>query len=86
VHAVVGDGSQGYAPDAPYAGIVVAAAAPRAPQPLLEQLADDGRLVVPIGPRDHQQLTVVHRRGNDMEHRVLEPCVFVPLVGRYGQH
>lgn len=85
VHAVVGDGSEGHAPDAPYAGIVVAAAAPDVPPPLLEQLADGGRLVIPVGPRDRQELTVVVREGDRIVRRELEPCAFVPLLGRHGQ-
>jgi protein-L-isoaspartate(D-aspartate) O-methyltransferase len=85
VHAVVGDGSEGYPPDAPYAGIVVAAAAPGVPAPLVEQLEADGRLVLPIGPLDRQELTVVFREGDRVIRRELEPAVFVPLLGRFGQ-
>jgi protein-L-isoaspartate(D-aspartate) O-methyltransferase len=80
----VGDGSAGFRPNAPYAGIVVAAAAPDVPQPLLDQLADDGTLVIPVGDRYAQILTAVTRRGDGFEHRDLEPVVFVPLLGRYG--
>jgi protein-L-isoaspartate(D-aspartate) O-methyltransferase len=85
VHGVVGDGSEGYPPDAPYAGIVVAAAAPAVPEPLVQQLVPDGRLVLPIGPRDRQELTVVFREGDRVVRRQLEPAVFVPLLGRFGQ-
>jgi len=85
VHAVTGDGSEGYLPDGPYAGIVVAAAAPDVPAPLVTQLAEGGRLVLPVGPRERQQLTVVRREQGRVVWRVLEPCVFVPLLGRYGQ-
>ncbi len=82
---VVGDGSGGYPPNAPYDGIIVAAAAPSVPPPLLEQLnPDGGRLVMPIGTRTHQQLTVVERRGDDFHSRTREPVVFVPLVGEHG--
>jgi protein-L-isoaspartate(D-aspartate) O-methyltransferase len=63
---------------------VVAAASPRVPEPLLAQLADPGRLVIPIGPRDQQSLHVLTRRGGAIDERVSDPCVFVPLVGRYG--
>jgi protein-L-isoaspartate(D-aspartate) O-methyltransferase len=82
---VVGDGGGGHPPDAPYAGIVVAAAAPDVPPPLIDQLADDGRLVIPIGPRERQELTVVFHEGDRVVRRELEPCAFVPLLGRYGQ-
>jgi protein-L-isoaspartate(D-aspartate) O-methyltransferase len=84
IEVVVGDGSLGWPPQVPYAGIIVAAAAPDPPPPLLEQLEDGGRLVVPIGTRNHQDLVVLRRRGDRFEERLLEPCVFVPLVGRYG--
>jgi protein-L-isoaspartate(D-aspartate) O-methyltransferase len=84
VETVVGDGGLGYAANMPYAGIVLAAAAPAVPPPLSDQLAEDGSLVAPIGRREHQELTVVRRRGNRFEQVTLEPCVFVPLLGRYG--
>jgi protein-L-isoaspartate(D-aspartate) O-methyltransferase len=84
VQTVVGDGGLGYPPNAPYAGIVLGAAAPRVPPPLIEQLAADGSLAAPIGRREHQELTVVRRRGDRFEQVELEPCVFVPLLGRYG--
>lgn len=84
VRVVTGDGSEGWPQDAPYAAIVVAAAAPSVPPPLLDQLADGGRLVVPVGTRSHQELRVVRRVGDRVEWRVVEPCVFVPLVGRHG--
>lgn len=85
VRAVVGDGSEGHAPDAPYAGIIVAAAAPDIPPPLLDQLADGGRLVIPVGLRDRQELIAVSRDGDRVVRRELEPCAFVPLLGRFGQ-
>ena len=84
VNVVVGDGSEGYPPDAPYRGIVVAAGAPSVPPPLVEQLADGGRLVIPVGPRDRQWLTIVERHGEELETRTSDACVFVPLVGRFG--
>lgn len=84
VEVVVGDGSAGYPPAAPYAGIVVAAASPRVPGPLVEQLADGARLVVPVGSRRSQRLTVVHRSGQRTSTTVSDGCVFVPLLGTYG--
>jgi len=85
VALIVGDGSLGYAENAPYDAIIVAAAAPSVPEPLLEQLnPDEGRLVIPIGTRSHQQLTVVVRRGDEFHSRTREPVVFVPLVGTHG--
>lgn len=84
IEVVVGDGSQGWSPGAPYAGIVVGAAAPAVPTPLADQLAMEGRLVIPVGRPDLQWLTVVTRTENGFETREAEACVFVPLLGRYG--
>jgi protein-L-isoaspartate(D-aspartate) O-methyltransferase len=84
VEVVIGDGSLGYAPGAPYQGIVVAAGAPTVPAPLVEQLADGARLVVPVGDGRSQRLTIVHHRGADDETTQTDRCVFVPLVGRFG--
>jgi len=84
VRVVQGDGGDGYAPGAPYAGIVVAAAAPGVPPPLLGQLEPLGALVIPIGDREHQMLTAVRRDGDRIAEEPLEPVVFVPLLGRYG--
>jgi protein-L-isoaspartate(D-aspartate) O-methyltransferase len=84
IACVVGDGSNGWSPLAPYDGIVVGAAAPDVPEPLLAQLGDGGRLVIPVGRRDRQELRVVRRIGARIEERTLDPCVFVPLVGEHG--
>jgi protein-L-isoaspartate(D-aspartate) O-methyltransferase len=80
----VGDGSLGFEPLAPYAGIVVAAAAPHVPAPLVAQLAEGGRLVVPVGSRSTQRLTIVRREGPTTTTDVADACVFVPLVGSHG--
>src|SRR5687768_1860278 len=80
VHVVAGDGSGGYPPQAPYDAINVAAAADEVPQALEQQLADGGRLVVPVDGRD-QRLIVERRQGEVLERRSLEPVRFVPLVG-----
>jgi protein-L-isoaspartate(D-aspartate) O-methyltransferase len=85
VAVVVGDGTQGWPEGGPYRSILVTAAGPSVPQPLLEQLDPDrGRLVMPVGAREHQELTLVERDGTDLRSRVLEPVVSVPLIGRYG--
>jgi protein-L-isoaspartate(D-aspartate) O-methyltransferase len=85
VQLVVGDGSRGFPENAPYDAVVVTAAGPSVPTPLLEQLsAEGGRLVMPVGGREHQWLTLVVRRGDDYESQPLEPVVFVPLLGEHG--
>jgi protein-L-isoaspartate(D-aspartate) O-methyltransferase len=85
VEVRVGDGSLGDPGGAPWPAIVVTAAAPFVPLPLREQLdPDGGRLVVPVGSRDRQDLIVVTRRGNEWIELNDGPCVFVPLVGEAG--
>ncbi|HOT93855.1 MAG TPA: protein-L-isoaspartate(D-aspartate) O-methyltransferase [Methanoregulaceae archaeon] len=84
VEVVVGDGTRGRPESAPYQGIIVTAAAPRVPPPLLEQLADGGRLVAPVGGRDLQELVRVVRRGGRYEYEHAGPVRFVPLVGEHG--
>ena len=85
VQVVVGDGTEGWPEGSPYRSILVTAGGPSVPKPLLEQLdADGGRLVMPVGGREHQYLTLVVRGGDDLRSTQLEPVVFVPLIGRYG--
>ena len=85
VEVVVGDGSLGWPARAPYAAILGAAAAPRVPPALAAQLTTGGRLVLPIGSRGQQYLTVVERTGEDTyEETTHEACVYVPLVGQGG--
>jgi len=85
VTAVLGDGSLGLPEHAPFDRIVVTAAAPQAPPLLLEQLAEGGRLVVPIGPAGRDQVLTVITRSADGLHEVETiPCRFVPLVGAGG--
>jgi protein-L-isoaspartate(D-aspartate) O-methyltransferase len=84
IRVVVADGTSGFQPGAPYDAILVAAAAPQIPAALMEQLADGGRLVIPVGTREHQVLTVVRRVGDKFVERSGDGCVFVPLVGAFG--
>lgn len=84
VHVHAGDGSLGWLETAPYDGILVAAAAPSAPQPLLDQLTEGGRLVIPVGSRGFQQLEVWRRTGQKFERQVNLAVAFVPLRGEHG--
>lgn len=82
VQVAVADGSRGWPDEAPYNIILVACAAAEVPRPLLEQLADGGRLVIPVGlaSREPQDLRVYTRHGDDISFRSLFPVMFVPLV------
>ncbi len=84
VGVVVGDGSTGLPEHAPYDRIIVAAGAPEVPEPLVEQLADGGRLVMPVGSRVTQALVIVERHGDEVTQTPGMPCIFVPLIGRHG--
>lgn len=77
----VADGSIGWRVSAPFEGIIVTAAAPQVPDQLRRQLADGGRLVIPVGPLGGQELIQVIRRGDGFEERSFGGCVFVPLIG-----
>ena len=80
----VGDGSQGWNEAAPYDAIMVSAAAPRVPKPLLNQLADKGRMILPVGQMGYQELELWRRNGESFSHETLVPVAFVPLRGRDG--
>ena len=84
VRIEVGDGSLGWPAAAPFEGIVVTAAAPRVPPTLRSQLADRGRLVVPVGTPRSQDLVGVMRLGDTFDERTFGGCVFVPLLGAEG--
>ena len=84
VKVVAGDGSRGVPDEAPFAAIVVAAAAPEVPAPLVDQLEGDGRLVLPIGGRLEQVITLVRPDGDGFTREPIEPAVFVPLLGEHG--
>jgi len=84
VSVKVMDGTLGWSAQAPYDAIVVTAGAPGVPKPLLGQLADGGRLVVPVGERERQELVVVENRGGRFLTRELGDATFVPLIGRFG--
>lgn len=81
-----GDGSLGWRPNAPYDGIIVAAASPSVPAPLVEQLTPGGRMVIPVGTREGQRLTLVtrHPEGNGHDETPIDDVRFVPLLGELG--
>jgi protein-L-isoaspartate(D-aspartate) O-methyltransferase len=79
-----GDGTIGWAGYAPYDGIIVSAGAPHVPPALATQLAEGGRMVIPVGDRDEQALTLCTKRNGQLESRVLGPARFVPLIGAQG--
>ncbi|HEV8722229.1 MAG TPA: protein-L-isoaspartate(D-aspartate) O-methyltransferase [Candidatus Binatia bacterium] len=80
----VGDGTIGWSEHAPYDAIIVTAGAPSAPKPLLEQLADGGRLVIPVGDEQGQTLLRVTRADGAFKEEQLGECKFVKLFGKYG--
>jgi protein-L-isoaspartate(D-aspartate) O-methyltransferase len=89
VELMVGDGSRGVPDRAPFDAIAVHAAAPSPPLTLLAQLADGGRMVVPVAAddvpgEDRELLTVLRRRGDEFESTAICPCRFVPLIGAEG--
>ena len=75
------DGGWGWPEEGPFDGIIVTCAPERVPEPLLDQLADGGRMVIPVGPRDRQQLLLIRRNGDSFEEALLDQVVFVPLLG-----
>jgi protein-L-isoaspartate(D-aspartate) O-methyltransferase len=81
----IGDGSAGWPSCAPYEAILVTAAAPSVPQPLLDQLVEGGTLVIPVGEDEHQELLRLAKKDGGITRQSLYACRFVPLVGRYGQ-
>ncbi|MFH1549719.1 MAG: protein-L-isoaspartate(D-aspartate) O-methyltransferase [Planctomycetota bacterium] len=84
IHFFVGDGTCGLPEHAPFDRIIVTAAAPDLPQPLVDQLAEGGILVIPTGGKFSQDLEVVTKKKGMLERRGGCRCVFVPLIGAYG--
>ena len=84
VHVITGDGTEGLQQHGPYDGIIVTAAAPEVPKPLEAQLAQDGRLVLPVGSRVGQVLEVWHRSQDELICEKMAPVAFVPLIGKHG--
>lgn len=84
VHVHLSDGTLGLASQAPYDAICVTAAPREVPRPLLDQLAEGGRMVIPVGPHHGQRMQRVTRRGDDFHHEDFGPFAFVPLIGEHG--
>ncbi|HWC20408.1 MAG TPA: protein-L-isoaspartate(D-aspartate) O-methyltransferase [Terriglobales bacterium] len=84
IEVVVGDGTRGYAPRSPYDVILVSAAAPQIPQALVDQLATGGRMVLPVGSRELQDLMLIRKDEDAIRHIRLDGCAFVPLIGEEG--
>ena len=79
-----GDGTTGYPDNAPYEGIIITAATPTVPQPLIDQLADGGTLVAPVGGHDIQELITLHKQGRSIIQESHGGVRFVPLIGQHG--
>lgn len=84
IKVIVGDGTLGLPDEAPFDGIIVTAGAPFVPQPLVDQLAEGGKLVIPVGERFLQTLQIVTKKGKKLVTEDSIGCIFVPLVGKYG--
>lgn len=84
MEVIVGDGTEGYPPLAPYDAVIITAATPRVPSPLIDQMADGGRLVAPVGSRDIQELVRLVKHHGQIEEFRYGGVVFVPLLGRHG--
>ncbi len=79
-----GDGTEGWNEFAPYDGIIVTAGAPSVPEPLIEQLAEHGRLIIPVGGPFGQELLLIRKNQGEFTQEIICGCTFVPLVGKYG--
>ncbi len=84
VTVIEGDGTLGYPGAAPYDGIIITAATPEVPQPLIDQLSDGGVLVAPVGGRDLQELITIRRTGSSLVREFHGGVRFVPLIGEHG--
>lgn len=84
IHFLAGDGTLGWPEESPYDRIIITAAAPDIPEPLIQQLSEGGILLAPVGDRYSQQLIKAAKRKGQLIKEYHTPCVFVPLVGRHG--
>jgi len=84
VSLLLGDGTVGWREYAKYDAILVSAASPKVPDPLVEQLAEGGRLLIPLGGKDEQELVMFTRQGTELHKEAIVPVRFVPLLGTHG--
>lgn len=84
IHIRVGDGTIGWAEESPFDRILITAGCPKIPNPLIEQIAEGGLLIAPVGDRFSQQLLKVRKSKNKLLEQYHTPCVFVPLIGKHG--
>jgi protein-L-isoaspartate(D-aspartate) O-methyltransferase len=84
VHVHTGDGTLGWSQSSPYDAILIAAAAPSVPEPLLLELAEGGRLIAPVGEEDKQELQLTTKHEGKFLLKQGGPCRFVPLIGQHG--
>ncbi len=84
VSLLLGDGTIGWREYAPFNAILVSAAAPNVPAPLAEQLAEGGRMMIPVGSKQEQMLCVFTKKGQVLERRDIAPVRFVPMMGAHG--
>ncbi len=81
IHVRAGDGSQGWPEAAPFDAIIVTCAPEKVPPPLVEQLRDGGRMIIPVGPMGDQELVLLRKQGEQLEQRAVLPVRFVPMTG-----
>jgi len=84
IHVKTGDGTLGWPEEAPFDRIIITAASPKIPDPLLEQIAMNGIIVIPVGSRFSQELLKITKTGRGLVQEYHTPCVFVPLIGKFG--
>jgi len=82
VHVRAGDGYLGWPSAKPFDAVIVTCAPERVPEPLIAQLKDGGRMIVPVGPTWNQQLVLLHKKGDNLERRAVLPVRFVPMIGQ----
>ncbi len=80
----VGDGTLGWQEESPFSRIIITAATPAIPPPLVEQLSEGGKMILPQGERFSQVLTLVEKQNGELKSELICGCVFVPLIGEYG--